>query len=63
LVFPAIFRGALQARIPQILDTHKIAAAEALAACVEHPSVDKIIPGAFDAGFVDAVVKAVIAVK
>jgi len=63
LVFPAIFRGALQARIPQILDTHKIAAAEALAACVENPSVDKIIPGAFDAGFVDAVVKAVIAVK
>jgi malate dehydrogenase (oxaloacetate-decarboxylating) len=44
LVFPAIFRGALQARIPQILDIHKIAAAEALAKCVVNPSADKIIP-------------------
>lgn len=63
LVFPAIFRGALQWHIPQILDTHKIAAAEALAACVENPTTDKIIPLPFDAGFVDAIVKAVIAVK
>jgi len=63
LVFPAIFRGALQGRIPQILDTHKIAAAQALAACVDTPSADKIIPSPFDQGFVDAIVKAVIAVK
>ncbi len=63
LVFPAIFRGALQGRIPQILDTHKIAAAEALASCVDTPSADKIIPSPFDHGFVDAIVKAVIEVK
>lgn len=63
LVFPAIFRGALQARIPQILDIHKIAAAEALAKCVVNPSADKIIPWAFDEWFVDAIVNAVIGVK
>jgi malic enzyme len=31
LAFPGIFRGALDARIPQIEDKHKIAAAQALA--------------------------------
>jgi len=63
LVFPAIFKGALQARIPQILDTHKIAAAEALASFVENPSFDKIIPSPFDKWFVDAVVQAVMNIK
>lgn len=48
LVFPGIFRGALDNRIRQITDKHKIAAAEALAALVENPSADKIIPSVFN---------------
>jgi malate dehydrogenase (oxaloacetate-decarboxylating) len=31
LAFPGIFRGVLDARIPQITDEHKVAAAHALA--------------------------------
>jgi malic enzyme len=49
----------LQARIPQILDSHKIAAAQALANFVKNPSVDRIVPSPFDEGFVDEVIQAV----
>ncbi|CAN5335461.1 NADP-dependent malic enzyme [soil metagenome] len=44
LVFPGVFRGALDNRVTQITDDHKIAAAEALAAFVPNPTVDQIIP-------------------
>lgn len=44
LVFPGIFRGALDNRVRQITDEHKIAAAEALAAFVAEPTADEIIP-------------------
>jgi malate dehydrogenase (oxaloacetate-decarboxylating) len=44
LVFPGIFRGALDNQVRQITDEHKIAAAEAVAAFVESPSADEIIP-------------------
>jgi malate dehydrogenase (oxaloacetate-decarboxylating) len=44
LVFPGIFRGALDNQIRQITDEHKIAAAEAVAAFVLNPTVDEIIP-------------------
>lgn len=59
LAFPGIFRGALDNRVQKITDQHKIAAAEALAALVQEPTVDKIIPGPFDEG-VTAAVAAVI---
>lgn len=59
LAFPGIFRGALDNRVQKITDQHKIAAAEALAALVTEPTVDKIIPGPFDEG-VTAAVAAVI---
>ena len=59
LAFPGIFRGALDNRVQKITDQHKIAAAEALAALVSEPTVDKIIPGPFDEG-VTAAVAAVI---
>lgn len=59
LAFPGIFRGALDNRVQKITDHHKIAAAEALAALVPEPTVDKIIPGPFDEG-VTAAVAAVI---
>ena len=44
LVFPGIFRGALDNKVGQITDEHKIAAAEALAAFVETPTAEQIIP-------------------
>lgn len=59
LVFPGIFKGALNARATKITDNMKIAAAEALASLVKKPTAEKIIPGAFDAGVCGAVAKAV----
>lgn len=59
LAFPGIFRGALDNRVRQITDEHKIAAAEALAALVKQPNPEKIIPGPFDPGIVDAVSNAI----
>lgn len=59
LVFPGIFRGALDARVGQITEDMKLAAAEALAALVENPSPEKIIPGPFDPGVAEAVAEAV----
>lgn len=48
LVFPWIFKGALENRVTKITDAHKIAAAEALAAYVKHPTEDMIIPSPLD---------------
>ena len=48
LVFPGVFRGALDARVKKITETHKIRAAEALASLVKKPSHGKIIPEALD---------------
>ncbi len=50
LAFPAIFRGALDARASDINDAMKIAAAKALAGLIgeEELSPDYIIPAAFD---------------
>jgi malate dehydrogenase (oxaloacetate-decarboxylating) len=55
LGFPGIFRGALDNGVTKITDKHKIAAAEALAALVKQPTEDRIIPGPFDEGVVEAV--------
>lgn len=55
LAFPGIFRGALDHGVTKITDEHKIAAAEAIAALVANPTADKIIPGPFDDGIVEAV--------
>lgn len=59
LVFPGIFRGALDAQIPQITEEMKLVAAEALAALVQDPTTEKIIPGPFDPGVAEAIAKAV----
>lgn len=59
LAFPGIFRGALDNRITQITDEHKIAAAKAIAALVTEPTADKIIPGPFDDGILEAVSSAI----
>ena len=55
LAFPGIFRGALDHGVKKISDQHKLAAAEALANLVENPTVDKVVPTAFDEGVVEAV--------
>jgi malate dehydrogenase (oxaloacetate-decarboxylating) len=44
LVFPGIFRGALDNQVRQITDGHKIAAAEVVASFVAQPTADEIIP-------------------
>jgi len=55
LAFPGIFRGALDHGVKKITDQHKLMAAEALANLVENPTVDKVVPTAFDKGIVEAV--------
>lgn len=55
LAFPGIFRGALDNRVPAITDQHKIAAAEAIAALVDNPTSDHIIPSPFDERIVPSV--------
>ncbi len=48
LVFPGIFRGALDSRAKKITSEMKLAAAYALADCVKIPTREKIIPSSFD---------------
>ncbi|MBD3361140.1 NAD-dependent malic enzyme [Candidatus Peregrinibacteria bacterium] len=59
LVFPGIFKGALEARFDHITDKMKISSAEALARLVKKPSANKIIPGVFEKGVSVAVANAV----
>lgn len=61
LVFPGIFRGALDSRATQITEEMKLAAARAIAAIVtdEELNQEYIIPGAFDERVAKAVAKAV----
>lgn len=55
IAFPGIFRGALDNKVRDITDDHKIAAAEAIANLVEHPTADEIIPSVFTDGMVAAI--------
>ncbi|HET8709533.1 MAG TPA: NADP-dependent malic enzyme [Candidatus Saccharimonadales bacterium] len=55
LAFPGIFRGALDNRVRDITDEHKMKAAEAIAGLVPQPTADEIIPGPFTEGLVEAV--------
>ena len=59
LVFPGIFRGALDARVKGFDQGMFVKAAEALAGLVAEPSAEKFIPGVFDEGFVEAVAGAI----
>lgn len=60
LAFPGIFRGALDNKVTKITDKHKIAAAEAIAALVENPTADKIIPSVLDNRLVPAIAKVIV---
>ena len=55
LVFPGIFRGALDNNIKKITDRHKIAAAKVIANLIKTPKSGKIIPNALDKRAVKAV--------
>lgn len=48
LAFPGIFRGALDSAAPRITQEMMIAAAKALAACVEEPTADRVLPDPLD---------------
>lgn len=59
LVFPGIFRGALDKGVKKITVETKLRAARALASLVAKPTVDKIIPGILDPRVVKAVANSV----
>ncbi|MHB8710040.1 MAG: NAD(P)-dependent malic enzyme [Minisyncoccota bacterium] len=59
LVFPGIFRGALDKGVKKITEETKLHAARALAALVPKPTAAKIIPDLLDSRVVKAVAKAV----
>ena len=48
LVFPGIFRGALDTRTRKITEMHKLKAAKAIASLIKKPTRDKIIVDALD---------------
>ncbi len=60
LVFPGVFRGALDNKVKRITTAHKIAAAEAIASLVENPSPQEIIPSVFDDRLVPAIAKIIV---
>ncbi len=59
LVFPGIFRGALDKGVTEITQETKVRAAKALAALVEKPTAAKIIPDVLDKRVVPAVARSV----
>ncbi len=59
LAFPGIFKGALESRAPQITSKMKLAAAYAIADCVESPNTEMIIPSSLDKKIADKVADAV----
>ncbi len=60
LVFPGIFRGALDKSVKKITEETKLRAARALAALVSKPTAAKIIPDLLDPRVVKAVARSVL---
>ncbi len=59
LAFPGIFRGALDNKVSQITEEHKIKAAEALAGLIKNPTAGKIIPRALDRRVVKSIARTI----
>ncbi len=59
LVFPGVFRGALDRGVTAITEASKLRAAKALAALVPKPTAAKIIPDSLDKKVVPAVARAI----
>lgn len=60
LAFPGVFRGALDNQVNKITDQHKIAAAETIAALIDSPTADNIIPDVFDKRLVPAIARIIV---
>lgn len=59
LVFPGIFRGALDRGVQDITEDMKLAAAQKLARLVKKPTADMIIPSVQDTGVAKAIASAI----
>ncbi len=59
LVFPGMFRGAIDKKVTKITDETKLQAAKNLAGLIKKPTADKIIPNIFDKKVVPAIARAV----
>jgi malate dehydrogenase (oxaloacetate-decarboxylating) len=59
LVFPGVFRGALDHGVKKITDEMKLGAAKNLAGIIKKPTKEKIVPGPFEKGVAAAVAKAI----
>lgn len=59
LVFPGVFRGALDHGVEEITQSMKLKAARALAALVPKPTAARIIPGVLDKRVVPAIAKVI----
>lgn len=55
LVFPGLFKWALENRVVKITEQHKLNAAQALADYVKNPTVDEIIPSPLDKNVADVI--------
>jgi len=60
LVFPGVFRGAIDHHVQTITTDMKLRAAEALAAVLKRPTAKKILPSVFDRRVVKAVASAIV---
>lgn len=60
LVFPGIFRGALDNGLTNITDDHKVKAAKVLAAMVEKPEPNKIVPSIFEDNLVSKIAEEIV---
>ena len=58
LVFPGVFRGALDSQAPRITTRMKLAAAEALASLIAEPTPECVIPWSLDNRVMPAVSQA-----
>jgi malate dehydrogenase (oxaloacetate-decarboxylating) len=59
LVFPGLFRGALDSGVSKITEEIKLRAARALTALVPHPTANKIIPDLLDPRVAKAIARSV----
>ena len=60
LAFPGIFRGALDNKVSNITDEHKLAAAEVIANLVDNPDKEHIIPSTLDPRLVPSIARVIV---
>ena len=60
VVFPGIFKGALDNGVTKITDEHKLVAAKVIASLVDEPTPENIIPNVLDNRLVLTIAKAII---